>query len=372
MEAQAAELEVGSAVRLVEPPAGASFAKFRGRSGVVVSRSAGGSAWVVAVARLGADLLVRTDVAENAFEFLCVDAADFEPLPPGLPTPPTPRRLAKRRRTQVRPAADPVPRGARLVAVIVPFRDAHSAQQRAAHLRKFVPHVSAMLRGCAADFRVIIVEQAADGRKFNRGKLLNAGYRLAREKFDADALVFHDVDLLPSDDLGPAYSDETLPGRPVHIARVWDRYSDNEDYFGGVAAWNAPDFERINGFPNNYWGWGGEDDEMMRRCKTVWGDDFHMGAPAAGNLIDLEDMDITQKVAFLKQFPEWKCNVRWELQNEHAATWTTNGLRTARGATFDFDVVATEELGPNAFKYTVTCGLNGDWADAHAAEKPDA
>jgi hypothetical protein len=25
-------------------------------------------------------------------------------------------------------------------------------------------------------------------------------------------------------------------------------------------------FERLNGFPNCYWGWGGEDQEMLKRC----------------------------------------------------------------------------------------------------------
>ena len=30
------------------------------------------------------------------------------------------------------------------------------------------------------DYRIYIIEQSADGRKFNRGQLLNAGYVLAR------------------------------------------------------------------------------------------------------------------------------------------------------------------------------------------------
>lgn len=40
-----------------------------------------------------------------------------------------------------------------------------------------------------------MVEQTADGRKFNRGKLLNAGFDMARD--DYDVFIFHDVDLLP-------------------------------------------------------------------------------------------------------------------------------------------------------------------------------
>lgn len=42
-------------------------------------------------------------------------------------------------------------------------------------------------------------------------------------------------------------------------------------YFGGVVAFNQADFEAINGFPNTFWGWGGEDDEMYSRIVEVTG-----------------------------------------------------------------------------------------------------
>lgn len=44
-------------------------------------------------------------------------------------------------------------------------------------------------------FHIFVVEQARDGRKFNRGKLLNAGFDITRGDFDV--FIFHDVDLLP-------------------------------------------------------------------------------------------------------------------------------------------------------------------------------
>ena len=80
-------------------------------------------------------------------------------------------------------------------------------------------------------------------------------------------MIFHDVDLIPSNDLLSYYT--TTPSQPVHIARVWSRYNDNPEYFGGVVAFTTEQFRLINGFPNNFWGWGGEDDEMMKRIHTV-------------------------------------------------------------------------------------------------------
>ena len=119
------------------------------------------------------------------------------------------------------------------VAIIVPYRDIHATQKRAAHLARFVPHMVRFLgklqrEGLVSDYHIYIVEQSDDGYKFNRGKLLNVGFDYARKhhaKLQHDVFIFHDVDLLPQDDLGPWYA--KFPVQPTHIARVWDRYSNN-------------------------------------------------------------------------------------------------------------------------------------------------
>lgn len=132
------------------------------------------------------------------------------------------------------------------VAIIVPFRDLHEEQQRSAHLKQFVPHMVRFLASCpnVSDYHVYIIEQSSDGYKFNRGKLLNIGFDIAK-KNRHDVYCFHDVDLLPQDDLRTAYG--TFPRKPYHIARVWNRYSNNPKYFGGVVSFSAADFKRMNG-----------------------------------------------------------------------------------------------------------------------------
>jgi predicted glycosyltransferase involved in capsule biosynthesis len=35
--------------------------------------------------------------------------------------------------------------------------------------------------------------------------------------------------------------------------------------FGGVEAIWKEHFEKVNGFSNKYWGWGGEDDDLYHR-----------------------------------------------------------------------------------------------------------
>ena len=43
------------------------------------------------------------------------------------------------------------------------------------------------------------------------------------------------------------------------------------NYLGGVLLVGNSIFGDSNGFPNKYWGWGGEDDELKRRfTKNIW------------------------------------------------------------------------------------------------------
>ena len=41
------------------------------------------------------------------------------------------------------------------------------------------------------------------------------------------------------------------------------------DFFGAVTGLARGQIYRINGFPNVYWGWGGEDDEILSRIREL-------------------------------------------------------------------------------------------------------
>lgn len=152
---------------------------------------------------------------------------------------------------EVKPVIQTKPLGPK-VAIIVPYRDASKERTRQQQLNRFVPEMCKYLEDAGADFEIFIIEQSNDGRKFNRGKLLNIGFDIAC-KHNCSILIFHDVDLLPSKELQPFYLQ--LPtDKPIHIARVWDRYNSNKSYFGGVVSFSRELFERVNGFPNTFWG----------------------------------------------------------------------------------------------------------------------
>ena len=207
--------------------------------------------------------------------------------------------------------------GGNKTAIIIPFRDSGSEQPRAKELDEFINYMSEYLKGI--NYKIFVIEQSDDSRKFNRGQLLNIGFKIA-EKEGYTNFIFHDVDLLPSAELKKYYID-TPDKNPVHIAAVWSRYGKNPDYFGGIVAFNKQMFNKINGFPNNFWGWGGEDDELYKRTTPY----YTITKSKNGSIRDLENMNLQQKLGYLKETGN-KFMQKREALAEHDKTWKTNGL----------------------------------------------
>ena len=76
------------------------------------------------------------------------------------------------------------------LAIIVPYRD------REEHLGRFVPHMDEFLSQRNIEHKIFVIEQS-DEKPFNRGWLLNVGYKIAVEQ-GYDYFCFHDVDMLLS------------------------------------------------------------------------------------------------------------------------------------------------------------------------------
>jgi len=141
--------------------------------------------------------------------------------------------------------------------IIVPYRC------REENLKQFIPYLHCFLKD--VKHRIIVIEQSGDGL-FNRAKLLNVGFRLYRDK--NAYFCFHDVDMLPES----IACDYAYPVIPTHLAAYCSQfeYQFLSYYFGGVVLVNKEDFQRVNGFSNQYWGWGGEDDDLRKRFDLTW------------------------------------------------------------------------------------------------------
>ena len=144
------------------------------------------------------------------------------------------------------------------IGIVVPYRN------RREHLNHFIPSISTHLKKQKIPFEIIVVEQA-DDKPFNRGKLLNIGVERAK-KLKCTYVALHDVDMLPMD------VDYSYVNRPTHLATnfvsdVGEKRIIFDSYFGGVTLFPIMDYYKVNGYSNEYWGWGYEDDDLLFRCK---------------------------------------------------------------------------------------------------------
>lgn len=140
-------------------------------------------------------------------------------------------------------------------AIVIPFRD-DELHERAPQLTEFVAKMN------TRNIPIFIIEQSNDGKRFNRGALLNIGVRVA-EAAGATSAILHDVDLIPTQVALPYYY--CVPIHPVHIGWGWQTKYDYENFLGGILHLSIRDMYATNGYPNNFFGWGGEDDVLRNR-----------------------------------------------------------------------------------------------------------
>ncbi len=169
------------------------------------------------------------------------------------------------------------------LGVIASYRD-NPLQDRKQQLATFVPFMTNYLMqlGTNYEFCIIVVEQSDDDRKFNRGKLLNVGFMLAKEQ-GCDYCIFHDIDLCPDDNMLGYYG--LFPYAPLHLAAVWPKYQHLELFFGGVCSLSMEQFTILDGYPNDFWGWGGEDEELYHR---IVDHNMMILIPSKGSFVELE------------------------------------------------------------------------------------
>ena len=236
------------------------------------------------------------------------------------------------------------------IAIIVPYRDLHPAQKRAEHLKQFIAYMGPFMEKAITQFsnnstfHIFIVEQSPE-YKFNRGALLNLGF-IEASKQGYNVFIFHDVDLLPGDSIAPYYVKK--PEIPIHIARCWDRYK-GQEYLGGIISISGKKFTDLNGYPNNYWGWGGEDDELRRRVNEI---NLKIENPKEDDceITDLEKMGLDEKLQLLRENQDWKNMKKRELKDEHTSTWRDNGVNSIGG---EYTSMKDEEINNYTTKITV-------------------
>ncbi|CAC5366931.1 B4GALT5 [Mytilus coruscus] len=144
------------------------------------------------------------------------------------------------------------------VAIIIPYRD------REKGLLTLLNNVVPRIHRQNFEFGIYVVEQIA-GELFNKGVCFNAGFKYAMAKDRYDCVVLHDVDIIAEDDRNFF----TCGYYPKHLAVNVEQFNYTmpyADFFGGISNMPPNVFVQVNGFSNQYEGWGLEDDDFYRRC----------------------------------------------------------------------------------------------------------
>jgi len=203
------------------------------------------------------------------------------------------------------------------------------------------------------NFHLYIIEQSIEGA-FNIGKLKNIGFEIACKNDKYDHFIFSDVDMIPDYDLLKYYQKKF--DIPVTLAATGTRYStknktSGKPFIGGALSITKKIFEKINGYPNNMRGWGGEDDSLFIRL--VENKLYKLGYPKEGSVIDIEEdekgktLSLDEKLKKLDSDKERE-NLKLEKLLIDIDTWKKNGL-----SNLDYNILKTHKVNDMTTQITV-------------------
>jgi hypothetical protein len=148
------------------------------------------------------------------------------------------------------------------LGICIPYRN------RKEHVERLIPHLSKHLTNQGIEHTFYVGHQV-DDKLFNRGAMKNIAAHYAFED-GCDYIAWHDVDMLTTDEGGQIIGDYSYPEEtPIHIATKLSKYQYGlgyDQYFGGVVLFTKEQAYKTNGYSNEYWDWGQEDDDLFWRC----------------------------------------------------------------------------------------------------------
>lgn len=228
------------------------------------------------------------------------------------------------------------------VAVLIPFRE-QAGKERQRELNQLLKVLEANARTHAnatqpSRFKFFVAEQSPKGG-FNRGMLMNVAFDRASRYFNDQAFsaIATDCDFVPDERMARWY---TKVGKsPLHLANY--AYCPG---FGGVTIFSADQYREINGYSNDMWGWGGEDDDAMDRWMAH--PERSVIAPAGSERFrdlgkSLQTVTYRDKRDYAHTLASWK-------EDDERQRWVSNGL-----SNLDYKLVSNVTTGDQFLDHVV-------------------
>jgi hypothetical protein len=136
--------------------------------------------------------------------------------------------------------------------IVVPYRN--RTKQFDFFLKNTIPLIEKHL----PKTKVVVVEQNS-GKLFNRGCLLNIGFTEYKDK--TKYFLTHDIDINPTELFLEKYKLDVPPNTVMGL------YTSVCNTLGGIIKISSKNIFKVNGFPNDIWGWGAEDSALQNRTK---------------------------------------------------------------------------------------------------------
>lgn len=134
--------------------------------------------------------------------------------------------------------------------ILIPYRN------RKKHLDYFFSNSWNLIKEHLKNTKLVILEQE-EGKLFNRGKILNVGFKEYLDK--TKYFITHDVDVNPKNNTMLLYNKDDIDS-------ITGIFNSPCITLGGICKISSKNVDKMNGFPNNYYGWGCEDKALYNRA----------------------------------------------------------------------------------------------------------
>jgi len=208
----------------------------------------------------------------------------------------------------------------RNIVFIFPYRD------RIQHFKKQTQHLRRITR---PDWNVtVFVIHQGDNDSFRRAWLLNIGIYEAMQLFPDDTcVVTHDIDMLASKEVDYGWCEK--PTQPCSELKCHGNSVPYNSYSGGVIQASLSHWKKINGYTNEAYGWGGEDDDLFHRFRLnnfISGSSVRRPAKGNGKCDCLHDKDHTKRA----RHPTMYNHIVKKIQrmSRGSTEWKTDGLNS--------------------------------------------